>query len=183
MNRRLLLPGACVLVLGTAAALVRIARAQPVSFPDPSVVILTPQSNNGTCMGCTTLQTQEPPTGFVGACLFASMTYEPKLPLACYTPQISVTYGAAGGGFTNVIFPDAKAVSRPYSTLPAAYDSYMVLGTCYPHGSAGTDGGGTASASGACPQSSFAVSHSCCDYGTTMTSLDGKTAQGTAFFQ
>ena len=31
--------------------------------------------------------------------------------------------------------------------------------------------------------SAFAVSHSCCDYGSNMISLDGKTAQGIAFFQ
>jgi hypothetical protein len=179
MNRRLVLSSACVLVLGTAGALVGLARAQARSFPDPNDVRLTPQSNIGTCQMCTTLVQHEPPGGFAGACLFDSMTYQPRLPLACYEPQTSVRYGPAGGGFTNVIFPDATQVARSYSTLPAANDSYMVLGTCYPLRSA-SDGGGAALA---CPQSAFMVSHSCCDYGSNMISLDGKTAQGIAFFQ
>ena len=145
-----------------------IARAQARSFPDASTIRLTPQSNIGTCIGCTTEQTQEPATGFTGACLLDSMTYEPKLPLVCYAPNTTVQYGA---GFTNVIVP-ASAVARSYSTLPAGNDSYMVLATCYPHNK-----------DGSCPQAAFAISNSCCDYGANMVSLDGQTAQGIASFQ
>jgi hypothetical protein len=169
MSRRLVLLGAAVLVLGAAAARGQIARAQPTSLPDPGVVRLTPQSNIGTCIGCTTLQAQEPPTGFTGACLLDAMHYQPTLPLARYAPGPTVQYGK---GFTNVIFPDAKQVAGSYSTLPAASDSYMVLATCYPH-----------NADGSCPQASFAVSRSCCDYGANIISLDGQTAQGVAIFQ
>jgi hypothetical protein len=115
-----------------------------------------------------TAQTQEPPSGFTGACLLDHMTYEPTLPLICYAPSSAASYGA---GSTTVTFP-AKTVFRPYASLSANYDSYEVLVTCYPH-----------STSGACPQQAFAVSHSCCDYGASLTSLDGKTASGLAGFR
>lgn len=113
-------------------------------------------------------QTQEPPTGFTGACLVDYPAYEPTLPLICYAPPSTVQYGA---GFTTVTFP-AKKVARSYSSLPANYDSYQVLVTCYPHQPDGT-----------CPSQSFAVSHSCCDYGIGLTSPDGQTASSLAIFR
>ncbi len=131
-------------------------------------------------------QTTEPATGFTGACLLDFKTYEPTLPLICYSPSRMMASGDAGAdaaaagagaagatygaGITIVTFP-AKSVFRPYLSGPANYDSYQVLVTCYPH-----------TATGSCPQASFAVSHSCCDYGTNLTSMDGQTATGLASF-
>jgi hypothetical protein len=114
------------------------------------------------------VQTQEPPTGFTGACLIDFLTYQPTLPLICYSPSGKVSYGA---GTTTVTFP-ANLVFRPYASPPATYDSYQALVTCYEHTSAGT-----------CPQQSFPVSHSCCDYGTDLISLDGQVATGLASFR
>jgi hypothetical protein len=125
-------------------------------------------------------QTQEPATGFTGACLLDFMTYKPTLPLICYSPNLSAGPQAAssdaaaqaaptaqyGSGLTKVTFP-ARKVFRSYGDLPPAYDSYQVLLTCYPPNPDGT-----------CPFQSFAISHSCCDYGAIMTSLDSQTASG-----
>jgi hypothetical protein len=158
MNRPLVIVGAGALVLAAGIAVVAVARAQARSFPDPSEV----QPSGMTA------QTQEPPTGFTGACLLDYAPYLPTLPLICYAPTSAAHYGA---GTTTVAFP-AKKVFRSYSSLPANYDSYQVLATCYPHQDDGT-----------CPQQSFAVSRSCCDYGTNLMSLDGQTASGLASFQ
>jgi hypothetical protein len=158
MIRPLVLTGACTLALAASAAFVVVARAQSRSFPTASEV--TPAGM--------TAQTQEPATGFTGACLLDYMTYEPTLPLICYSPTgSSVQYGS---GTTTVSFP-AKEVARSYASPPASYDSFQVLLTCYPHNSDGT-----------CPQQSFAVSRSCCGYGANLISLDGKTATGIAAF-
>jgi hypothetical protein len=156
MNRPLAV-GAVAVVITAALAVVVVARAQPRILPDPSEV--GPMA--------VAAQTQEPPTGFTGACLLDTMTYQPALPLICYAPTGTVQYGK---GFTNVTFP-AKKVSHSYSMAPASYDSYEVLVSCYPH-----------NADGSCPLQSFAVSRSCCDYGTPLVSLDGQTASGLAGF-
>ncbi len=110
-----------------------------------------------------TVQTTEPASGFTGACLLPFMAYQPTLPSVCYSPGGTVKYGA---GSTRVTIPAAK-VFRSYSTLPPQYDSFQPLATCYPH-----------SADGTCPSISQAVSRSCCDYGTNMTSSDGVFAAG-----
>jgi hypothetical protein len=171
MNRRLVFLGAGgLLVLGAVAAAVGTALAQP-TYPDPNEVTLTPQPNNGQCTRCTTIQAQEPDGGFTGACLFTSMTYQPQLPLVCYSPSDHTANYGPDAGATTVAFPAAD-VARSYAKSPGNYDSYEVLGTCYPH-----------NADGSCPQWSSSVSQSCCDYGANMISLDGKTATGTAFFQ
>jgi hypothetical protein len=117
------------------------------------------------------VQTTEPASGFTGACLVAQLTYTPQLPTVCYVPGgfvapdvpagSSVVYGS---GSSNITLP-AAAVARAYALLPPSYDSYQVMVTCYPH-----------TMSGGCPQASFAVSNSCCDMGTNMTSLDGQSA-------
>lgn len=170
MNRPRFLGGVAAAVVA-AGAVVAVARAQPSTFPDPSQI--TPAGM--------TAQTQEPTTGFTGACLVDFRSYEPKLPLICYAPNRPMAPGDAaadagnsgttyGAGTTVVTFP-AKSVFRPYASGSANYDSYQVLVTCYPH-----------TAAGVCPQSSFAVSRSCCDYGTNLTSLDGQTASGLANF-
>jgi hypothetical protein len=171
MKRPRILGCVAAVVLGAAGAVVVIARADPRAFPDPSQI-----SPSGLIA-----QTTEPATGFTGACLVDFKTYEPTLPLVCYSPSRMMATGDAaadagsagatyGAGFTTVTFP-AKSVFRPYLSGPANYDSYQVLLTCYPHTPAG-----------ACPQSSFAVSRSCCDYGTNLTSIDGQTASGLANF-
>jgi hypothetical protein len=133
-------------------------------FPDPSE--LTPPGLMA--------QTQEPATGFTGACLIDFMTYKPTLPLICYSANAAPADGGAqaaptaqyGSGQTKVTFP-ARKVFRPYDTSPPQYDSYQVLLTCYPPNPDRT-----------CPSQSFAISHSCCDYGAIMTSLDARTASG-----
>lgn len=158
MNRSLVIVGAGALVLAAGIAVVAVARAQPRSFPDPTEVQPSGMA----------AQMQEPPTGFTGACLLDHATYQPTLPLICYTPPSTVQDGA---GTTTVSFP-ANKVADSYSSLPASYDSYQVLATCFPRQSDGT-----------CPQQSFAVSLSCCDYGTRLTSLDGQTASGLAIFR
>jgi hypothetical protein len=157
MSKRPLV-GASALVLVAGVAFGVLARAQPQSFPDPTEV--TPAG--------LTMQSQEPPTGFTGACLLDHMTYAPALPAVCYAPGTQAQYGA---GTTPVSFPAAK-VARSYEALPVTYDSYQALVTCFPHTMAGT-----------CPTGSFAISRSCCDYGTVLTSTDGQTAKGLASFQ
>jgi hypothetical protein len=117
------------------------------------------------------VQTTEPATGFTGACLVPQLTYTPQLPTVCFVPGGFFPYGPPdanviyGNGSTSVTLP-AAFVARPYSTLPAGYDSYQTLVTCFPNSPP------------ACPQPSFAVSNSCCDMGTQMVSLDGKNASG-----
>ncbi len=157
MKRPPVVVGAVAVVITAALAVVVVARAQPRILPDPYEV--GPMT--------VTAQIQEPPKGFTGACLADAMTYQPALPLICYAPTGQVQYGK---GFTNVTFP-AKKVARSYSTAPASYDSYDVLVTCYQH-----------NADGSCPAQSFAVSRSCCDYGSPLVSLDGQTASGLAAF-
>jgi hypothetical protein len=115
-----------------------------------------------------TVQRAEPAVGFTGACLVPFSTYAPQLPTVCYSPAGDVKY--LSGSTTTAVFPAAK-VARSYGAVPAQYDSYQVLETCYPH-----------NADGSCPQPSFAVSHSCCDYGTEMVSTDGQFASGFANF-
>jgi hypothetical protein len=118
------------------------------------------------------VQTTEPAAGFTGACLVAQATYTPQLPSVCLVgggffpnvpPDANVLYG---NGATSITLP-AAAVAHSYSTLPASYDSYQTLVTCYPR-----------TPHGDCPQASFSVSHSCCDMGMPMVSLDGKSATG-----
>ncbi len=157
MNRPFVVVGAVAVVITAALAVVVVARAQPRVLPDPYEVGPMPMA----------AQTEEPATGFTGACLLDMMTYQPVLPLICYAPTGPVQYGK---GSTKVTFP-AKKVSRSYSTAPASYDSYQVLVSCYPH-----------NADGSCPPRSFAVSRSCCDYGAPLVSLDGQTASGLAGF-
>ena len=157
MNRPFVVVGAVAVVTTAALAVVVVARAQPRILPDPSEV--GPMTM--------TAQLQEPAKGFTGACLLDAITYAPALPLICYAPGSGVQYGT---GSTKVTFPASK-VSRSYSSAPADYDSYQALVTCYPH-----------AADGSCPQQSFAVSRSCCDYGTPLVSLDGQTATGLAGF-
>jgi hypothetical protein len=156
MNKLTIL-GAGVLILAASIAVVVVARAQSRSFPAANEVVPPGM----------TAQTQEPATGFTGACLLDYKTYQPTLPLICYAPGSTATYGA---GSTTVTFP-AKEVLRSYGSLPTQYDSYQVLITCYPHKS-----------DGSCPSPSFAISHSCCDYGMDLTSLDGQAATGQANF-
>jgi hypothetical protein len=118
------------------------------------------------------VQTTEPPTGFVGACLVPQITYDPQLPAMCFVPggffpngpvDANVVYN---NGSTSVTLPASK-VARAYSTLAPSYDSYETLVTCFPH-----------TPTGSCPQPSFSVSNSCCDMGTQMISLDGVNATG-----
>jgi hypothetical protein len=158
MNRTLLVAGAGVSIVAAGVAVGVVARAEAPILPDPGDV------------GPLTMaaQLQEPPTGFTGACLLDYMAYQPTLPRICYSPTTPVIYG---GGTTSVTFP-ANRVLRPYSSAPASYDSYEVLVTCYPHGS-----------DGACPQQAFAISRSCCDYGTELISVDGQTASGLVAFR
>jgi hypothetical protein len=92
------------------------------------------------------------------------MTYTPTLPLICYSPG-AARYGAALT--TTLKFP-AQEVFRSYANVPSQYDSYQVLVTCYPPDQ--------------CPNPSLQISHSCCDYGSIMTSFDGQTASGTVHF-
>jgi hypothetical protein len=139
-------------------------------FPDPSEI--TPPGMMA--------QMQEPATGFTGACLIDFMTYKPTLPLLCYSPNQGTGAQTApsdaatraaptaqyGSGQTKVTFP-AQKVFRSYGAMAPTYDSYQVLLTCYPPNPDGT-----------CPFQSSAISHSCCDYGAIMTSLDARTASG-----
>ncbi len=173
MNRRTIY-GAIAGSLVVAGAVAGVARAQSQPAPpDPSLVTLTPLPLGGAgCTGCSTLVKTEPATGFVGGCLStADITYVPTLPVACYQPTSVTGYGAAAPGLTKFSFP-ASQVALSYSTLAPGYDSYDVLETCYPHDKNGT-----------CPSGSYAVSRSCCDYGTKLVSLDGKTASGLAVLQ
>jgi hypothetical protein len=118
------------------------------------------------------VQTTEPATGFVGACLAGQLTYTPQLPTVCFVPGGFFPYGPPdanvlyGSGSTSVTLP-AASVAQAYSMLPPSYDSYQTLMTCVPHTS-----------TGGCPQPTFSVSHSCCDLGTPMVSLDGVNASG-----
>jgi hypothetical protein len=154
MRRRTLIVIALAVLVGAGAA-AKIAQAEPIGLTCGTVAL--------------TVETSEPPTGFTGACLASHMNYVPQLPSVCYSPKAgSVTYGT---GFSTCTVPAASAYA-PYWTLPASYDSYRVLMTCYPQTPAGT-----------CPQNSVSVSNSCCDYGSEMTSLDGHVASGLVAFQ
>jgi hypothetical protein len=142
-----------------------VASSGPCPTPTGSNVELTfSPSGGGVTMH---VVTSEPPTGFVGACLVPFVTYTPQLPTICYQPGGNIVPGV---GSTKVSMAAASA-ARSYGTLPASYDSYQALVTCYTHDADGT-----------CPFDSFAVSRSCCDLGTNMISLDGVTATGTANF-
>jgi hypothetical protein len=140
-----------------------------------------------------TMQTTEPATGFTGACLAQFTSYEPQLPTVCFSPPAPLMIdggaseagaavidgGGAAGASSGVTYGKAPTTCtmpaansfRSYASLAPNYDSYTVLMTCYPHG-----------AGGKCTLG-FAVSKSCCDYGTSMISLDGKTATGLVNFQ
>ena len=135
------------------------------------------------CPPLVNIQTSEPPTGFVGVCLAPHLTYTPSLPSVCYAvklPDTVLSSQMPGGNvpvplhaFT-VVSATAAHVFSPYGTADtmlsvANRDSYQVLMTCYPHGSAGD-----------CPSPSLPVSRSCCDLGTRMTSPFGKIASGFA---
>jgi hypothetical protein len=134
------------------------------------------------CPPVVKIQTSEPPTGFVGVCLAPHLTYAPSLPSVCYAVKLPDTVSSQMGGgnvpvplhaFT-VVSATATHVFSAYGTADttlsaASYDSYQVLMTCYPHGSAGD-----------CPSPSLPVSRSCCDLGTHMTSLFKKIARGFA---
>jgi hypothetical protein len=178
----LLLP----LLLAAAIGSVELAKAQPAGLTCGSLSLA--------------MQTTEPATGFTGACLAQYMTYAAQLPVVCYSPAVA---GGAEGGAAAGALPDgapgdagpgdagspastggvtygqgttacmvpAGNVFRSYFTLANSYDSYQVLMTCYPHGD-----------DGKCHQG-FAVSRSCCDYGTNLISLDGQTATGLVNFQ
>lgn len=159
MNRRNLFAAITVGLVGMGALFVRFADAQSSPPPlDASEVAFVPF----------TVQTAEPPTGFTGACLAPSVTYAPQLPTVCYSPKASLvdTDGGLRLGATRFAVPAAK-VLRAYSQNGTNYDSYQALVTCFPH-----DG------SGHCPQLSYPISNSCCDLGTNLISVDGKSAEG-----
>jgi hypothetical protein len=116
--------------------------------------------------GAVTVQKTEPATGFIGACRVPFITYAPQLPSVCYSPA-GATYGFA---MTTFAVSPASAIARPYLASGTSIDSYDAIVTCYQPKSDGT-----------CPAPSYPVSHSCCDYGMNMTSLDGKVASAQVF--
>jgi hypothetical protein len=153
-------------VAGAGVSVALIARAEPPAVDAGSQAQTFPAASEVTPAGMT-VQTQEPPTGFTGACLVNYATYQPTLPLICYSPGTMAQYGKSHP----VTFP-AQKVFRAYDGLPARYDSYLRVATCYPRDpDAGT-----------CPSQSFAVSHSCCDFGMHLVSVDGQTATGVVGF-
>jgi hypothetical protein len=160
MNRRNLFAAITVSLVGLGALSVRFAEAQSSPPPlDPSEVLFVPF----------TVQTSEPATGFTGACLAPYVTYSPQLPTVCYLPKAPLVDPDAGTlrlGATRFVVPAAKVV-RSYSQNGQNYDSYQALVTCFPHDSSGN-----------CPQLSYAISKSCCNLGTNLISIDGKSAEG-----
>ncbi len=169
------------LVLASAIGFVELAKAQPAGLACGTLSLA--------------MQTTEPPSGFTGACLAPYMTYAPQLPTVCYSPAAA---GPTDGGLPEGAPPDGGAadasspastggvtygqgttactvpagnIFRSYWNLNPSYDSYQVLLTCYPHGD-----------DGECHQG-VAISKSCCDYGTNLTSLDGQTATGLVDFK
>jgi hypothetical protein len=128
-----------------------------------------------------TVQTEEPVTGFTGACLLGPdgrLSDLVQLPAVCFSPEGNVQYGVAASmtPMTEVIVRAAEVVQSdtpaaanfdvyPYSADYTSYH-YQVLMTCYPKG----DGG-------ACPAGT-PVSRSCCDIGANMQYLYANLAHG-----
>jgi hypothetical protein len=170
--KHLVLAGAAAAAAGIAVALVVAGRALAApedagAQADAGIRIFPGQSE--VMPSGLVAQTQEPADGFTGACLLDYMPYKPTLPLICYSPGPNGQYDA---GLTTVVTFKAPEVFRSYGNVASQYDSYQVLATCYPPDPV----------KGCDPSQSFAISRSCCDYGVILTSLDGKTASGTANF-
>lgn len=192
------------LVIGSSifvGALALVARAQSASLvldffgeADQDVTAVTAVPAGMKCGGLTVdaglvVETTEPPQGFTGACLM-NRPYGATVPTVCYSPA-NATYSSQGGTTqctapaANVVQPDwyvnvnqAGALSR--QNLP---NSYRVMETCAPRLSAPDPNCQWGSTNSNCPCNTQPVSQSCCThYGVAMTSTDGQTAAGTAYF-
>lgn len=194
-----------LVALGGVFAFAR-ARAQGKPFvrdfageADEEVTSVIPVPDGMVCGGLSvgsglTVQTSEPAGGFTGACLM-NRPYGASLPSVCFSPTNGsyANYGKQEGSVkctvpaSNVNQPEwsvrsdqeAGAVTRQY-----AKNSYRVLETCAPHlGHPDPLCPLYEHSIGDCPCNTVPVSHSCCThYETKMTSGDGQTATGTAYF-
>lgn len=152
-----------------------------------------------------TVQTSEPPGGFTGACLMNRLYGTGLLPSVCYSPS-PATYTIRDHGPTveckvpaaNVAQPDWKLSIQGQEVTRQLVARLRTLETCVPHlgfvdpncqaqptqaGKGFYAGANGDYPNGDCPCGTVLVSHSCCtQIGAAMTSDDGQTARGVAYF-
>jgi hypothetical protein len=138
------------------------------------------------------VQTTEPPEGFTGACLMNRAYGSPLLPSVCFSPANgtfssldTLAPGSTKQGSvkctapaTSVLQPEWHLSGGAGAVTRSNFDgNYRIMETCVPHGECANYPNSN------CPCDTMPVSNSCCTHrGTRMTSSDGKTASGTAYF-
>jgi hypothetical protein len=174
---------------------------------DQEVTAVTPVPDGMVCGGLSvgnglTVQTSEPAGGFTGACLM-NRAYGGGLPSVCYSPS-PATYTTGDPGHTVQCTVPAANVAQPYWYVDVQQQPGKVtrqsvarlrtLETCAPHlGSIDPachtvppepyQGPNEDNPNGDCPCGTKLVSHSCCTFfGQQLSSSDGQTATGTAYF-
>ncbi len=140
-----------------------------------------------------TAQTSEPAEGFTGACLMNRRYGSPLLPSVCLSPT-NGTYSSLDTLKPGTPEPSVQCTAPAVSVLQPEWhlgaaggkvtredfaNNYRVMETCVPH----IAGDCASYKNDNCPCDTVPISRSCCTQrGMQMTSADGQTAVGTAYF-